>query len=158
MNLFEKISLGVQVLTLVAASYIGVVQNQINTRQAALQDYVAVSAMFNANAGQISLLNTGRMNLYIERIEANGEVTKYDRPRLLSTGTLDSSYYWIAPPATLEVGKNFPLSIYLVDEYGKHWVSEHEGHVYEQDVKTQDGKTAKVRLISLWSYQTKEVK
>lgn len=39
MNYFEKISLGLQLFTLVAATYIGVIQTQINVRQASLQDF-----------------------------------------------------------------------------------------------------------------------
>lgn len=150
MNIFEKISLGVQILTLIAASYIGVVQNQINTRQASLQDYVAIAASPDNSGSKITLLNTGRVNLYIDKIVIGEETLSYDRPRLLATGTLDSSYYWVNPPSNLPLDKDFDVMVYVTDEYGMKWVSEHGGQVHEYT--TADGKE-KTRGLNMWSYR-----
>lgn len=150
MNIFEKISLGVQILTLIAASYIGVVQNQINTRQASLQDYVAIAASPDNSGSKITLLNTGRVNLYIDKIVIGEETLSYDRPRLLATGTLDSSYYWVNPPSNLPLDKDFDVKVYVTDEYGMKWVSEHGGQVHEYT--TADGKE-KARGLNMWSYR-----
>jgi hypothetical protein len=153
MNNFEKISIAVQVLTLIAASYIGIVQNQINTRQANLQDYVAIAASPDNTGTKITLLNTGRVNLYIDKIIVGDQTLNYDRPRLLATGTLESSYYWVSPPTALPLDKDFDLKVYVTDEFGTQWVSEHGGQVHEY--ATNDGKS-KVRALNLWSYKTEK--
>lgn len=149
MNIFEKISLGVQILTLIAASYIGVVQNQINTRQASLQDYVAIAASPDNSGTKITLLNTGRVNLYIDKIDVGGDIQSYDRPRLLATGTLDSSYYWVTPPGNLPLDKDFDIKVYVTDEFGTKWVSEHGGQAHEYTAENGN----KGRALNLWSYK-----
>jgi len=156
MTFFEKISIGLQVLTLVAASYIGITQNQINTRQASLQDYVAIAASPDNSGTKITLLNTGKVNLYITKFDVGGQVTSYDRPRLLATGTLDSSYYWINPPATLPLDKDFDVKVYVTDEFGTKWVSEHGGQVHEATTTDNQGKPVTNRYLNMWSYKTEK--
>ncbi len=153
MSLTDKISLAIQLLTLIAATYIGVIQNQINIRQAKLQDFVAIAASPDQSGTKITLLNTGKTNLYINKIEIGSETFSYTRPRLLATGTLESSYYWINPPATLPLDTDFDLRVYVTDEFGDRWVSEHGGQVHEY-TNTVDGKTVTNRLLNMWSYRT----
>lgn len=153
MSIFDKISLGIQLLTFAAATYIGVIQTQINTRQAMLQDFVAIAASPDASGEKITLLNTGKTNLYIQRIEIGDEVYRYDRPRLLATGTMDSSYYWVSPPESLPIDKDFELKVYVADEFGTMWVSEHGGRVYESTGE----QSIKKRTLSLWSYKMEKV-
>lgn len=152
MLLSEKLSLGLQILTLVAATYIGVIQNQINTRQAKLQDFVAIAASPDASGENITLLNTGKTNLYIHKIIIGDQTISYDRPRLLATGTLESSYYWVTPPSNLPLDQDIEMVVYVSDEFGDRWKSEHGGRVYE--VPTQPGSTTKKRVINTWSYRT----
>lgn len=151
MTFFEKISLGIQIITLVAATYIGVVQTQINVRQSALQDYVAIAASPDNSGTKITLLNTGKVNLYIHKIEIGDQVFSYDRPRLLATGTLDSSYYWVNPPESLPLEKDFILKVFVTDEFGTPWVSEHGGQVH-----LIQGQNNQVRALNMWSYQTEK--
>lgn len=148
MTTSEKVSLTIQILTLIAASYIGVTQNQINNRQAALQDYVAIAASPDSSGTKITLLNTGKSNLYISKIQMGDEVIKYDRPRLLPTGTLESSYYWVNPPTSIALNKDFDLKVYVTDEFGTKWVSEHAGQMHENSNKQ--------RTVNLWSYKTEK--
>lgn len=146
MTLAEKISLSIQVLTLVAATYIGVIQTDINVRQEKLQDFVAIAATPDNSDTKIALLNTGKTNLYIHKIEIGDQTYSYDRPRLLATGTLESSYYWITPPDNLPLDTDFDIKVYVTDEFGKAWVSEHGGQVHQN------------HLLNLWSYQTEPQK
>ena len=154
MNFFEKISFTIQVLTLVAATYIGITQNQINTRQASLQDYVAIAASPDNSGTKITLLNTGRANLYINKIEIGNETLTYDRPRLLATGTLESSYYWINPPASLPLAQDFNLKVFVTDEFGTKWISEHGGQVHEYFADGDEKRPS--RALNMWSYQTEK--
>ncbi len=155
MSFFEKISLSLQILTLVAATYIGVTQNQINTRQAQLQDYVAIAASPDNSGQKITLLNTGKVNLYINKIIIGDQTLSYDRPRLLATGTLESSYYWVNPPDSLPLDKDFDLKVYVTDEFGTKWVSEHGGQVHEYTTEVQ-GKSVENRTLNMWSYKTEQ--
>lgn len=157
MSLTEKISLGIQVLTLVAATYIGMIQTQINVRQASLSDYVAISATPDPSGTRLTLLNTGKTNLYLNKIDVGGTVTNYDRPRLLPTGTLESSYYWITPPQDLPIDKEFDMKIYVTDEFGTKWVSEHGGRVFER-TGLVDGEKVTDRVYGLWSYKIEKEK
>lgn len=149
MTTSEKVSLTIQIFTLIAASYIGVTQNEINNRQALLHDYVAIAAAPDNSGTQITLLNTGTSNLYINKITMGDEVINYDRPRLLPTGTLESSYYWMNPPETLPINKDFDLKVYVTDEFGTKWVSEHAGQMHES------AKSAPHK-VQIWSYKTEK--
>ena len=123
MNISEKISVSIQVLTLIAAS--------------------------PDNSGtKITLLNTGKSNLYIQKIEIGDQTFAYDRPRLLATGTLDSSYYWVNPPESLPLDKDFDLKVYVTDEFGTKWLSEHGGQVHQYNGN---------RVLNTWSYRTEKL-
>lgn len=155
MSLTDKISLAIQILTLVAATYIGLIQNDINIRQAKLQDFVAIAASPDASGEKITLLNTGKVNLYINKIQIGDQTYSYNRPRLLATGTLESSYYWITPPDSLPLEQDFDLRVYVTDEFGAPWLSEHGGQVHEYSVQV-DGKPVKKHALNMWSYKTQE--
>ena len=148
MSLTEKASVLIQILTLIIAAYIGVLQNNINARQVSLSDFVAIAASPDASGQKITLLNTGKSNLYMSKIEIGGETYSYARPRLLATGTLESSYYWVNPPASLPLDKDFELKIYVTDEFGTTWLSEHAGQVHENATKN--------RVLNMWSYRTEK--
>jgi hypothetical protein len=154
-SLTEKIGLSIQILTLIAATYIGIVQTQINVRQASLEDFVAIAASPDSTGEKITLLNTGTSNLYLHRIEFGSEVINYERPRLLATGTLDSSYYWITPPATLPLDQDFELKVYVTDQFGTKWISEHGGRVYQYNLEIQGEPVTKLAL-NTWSYRTEQ--
>lgn len=155
MTIPKKISLSIQIITLVAATYIGIVQTQINTRQAQLQDFVAIAASSDNSGTKITLLNTGKTNLYIHKIEIGDKTFSYDRPRLLATGTLASSYYWVNPPETLPLNKDFDLKVYVTDQFGTQWISEHAGQVHQYSGEFQ-GKPVSNRALNMWSYQTEQ--
>lgn len=154
-SLTEKISLSIQILTLVAATYIGVIQTQINVRQASLEDFVAISVSPDNSGEKLTLLNTGTSNLYISKITFGEEEINYDRPRLLATGTLESSYYWLVPPASLPLDKDFELKVYVTDQFGTAWVSEHGGRAYQYNLEIQGEPVTKLAL-NTWSYRTEQ--
>lgn len=156
-SISEKISLTLQILTLIAATYIGVIQTQINVRQASLEDFVAISISPDNSGEKLALLNTGSSNLYISRIEFGDQKIEYDRPRLLPTGTLESSYYWVNPPADLPLNQDFELKVYVTDQFGTAWVSENGGRVYEYTIDIQGTPVTK-RALNAWSYRTEQLK
>jgi hypothetical protein len=153
----EKISLSIQILTLIAATYIGVVQTQINVRQASLEDFVAIAVSPDNTGEKLTLLNTGSSNLYISKIEFNDQKIEYDRSRLLPTGTLESSYYWVNPPTDLPLDQDFDLKIYVTDQFGDPWISQHGGRVYEYTLDVQGTPVIK-RALNTWSYRTEQLK
>ena len=146
MSRFEWISLSLQVVTLIAASYFAFAQNAVNEHIARLEDYVSVSAV--PENGGIRFLNTGGSNVYIDEIDVNTSSTVYDRPRQIAAkADGNSSYFW---PVSFELAnqKSFTITLKLTDEFGHHWISEHGGGATDDDPKTGS--------FSVWTYQTKK--
>src|SRR5437764_468412 len=101
------------------AKDIGNRQNEINSRLLALQDYVAVSVTPDQTNGVFKLLNVGKANLYLWGFDMPGNNQRFNKPRLLSAGTSDSSYYWIPRPKVPDITKkyDFGFKLYLTDQF-----------------------------------------
>jgi|GEM_PF-904212 len=163
MNAFEKwqvivgaSQMGALVVATFLAFYIGLKQNEINNRLLKLQDYVAIAAVPNPNANVINLINTGKINLYLWGFDMPGNNQRLKKPRLISSGTNDSAYYWVNPPPTLETittTQEFDFKLYLTDEFNNKWISEHGGEAIPSE-SIQNGKKEKVVIIKVWSYKT----
>lgn len=134
---------------------IGEKQNDINARLLALQDYVAISVVPDPINGVIKLMNVGKANLYLWGFDMPENNQKLDKPRLISAGTNESSYYWIPPPKVSDISKkyNFEFKLYLTDQFGDKWISEHGGEGEPTKIM-QDGKQVDVYAIKVWSYKT----
>lgn len=147
MNRFEWVSLSLQFVTLICASYFAFTQNTINERQSRLEDYVSVSIV--PEGGGVKFLNTGASNVYIRSIEIDGVKTNYEKPRQIASRTEDASSYYM--PITLEAAnkKEFPIRLDLEDEFGTHWISEHAGGASDEDPATG--------YFGVWTYRTVKV-
>jgi hypothetical protein len=93
MSRFEWISLSLQIVTLIAASYFAYAQNAVNEHIARLEDYVSVSAV--PENGGIRFLNTGGSNVYIDEIDVNASSRKRNRcPRWRIFSSRSASCLW----------------------------------------------------------------
>jgi hypothetical protein len=137
------------------AKGIGDKQNEINTRLLALQDYVAVSVTPDPTNGVIKLLNVGKANLYLWGFDMPENNQRFDKPRLLSAGTNDSSYYWIPGPKVPDITKkyDFEFKLYLTDQFNDKWMSENGGEGEPAKIE-QEGKLVDAYIIKVWSYKT----
>lgn len=146
--------IGALIFAALLAYYVGLKQNEINNHLLRLQDYVAIAA--TPGDGVIKLINTGKSNLYLWGFDMPGNNQRFKRPRLISAGTNDASYYWLNPPpnvTTITTSQDFEFKLYLTDEFDNKWISEHGGEATPTEV-TQNGKKEKATLIKVWSYKT----
>lgn len=144
MNRFEWTSLGLQLLTLCFASYFAFVQNEINNRQAAINDYVSVSII--PDQGGVRFLNTGATNVYLNRITVDGEETVYTQPRQIAAKAGEASTYFAPISFELANKKDFALELDLTDEFGARWISRHAGSAADEDPTTG--------MFNVWTYRT----
>lgn len=137
----------------VGAIVFGFWQILINRRLKSLQDYVSIAAVPEPKEGKIKLLNTGKINLYLWGFDMPGNNQRLEKPRLITAGTGDMAYYWVDPPANLNTidssPYNFEFKLYIEDDFGKKWISEHGGKAEKIKI---DGKEA-VKII-VWSHKT----
>ncbi len=143
MSRFEWVSLSLQIVTLVAASYFAFAQGVVNDRLARLEDYVSVSAV--PEGAGVKFINTGGSNVYIHSINIDGQETRYSPPRQIAAKTGDSSYFM---PIGFETAnkKEFSITLRLTDEFGTPWISEHGGGAADEDSKTA--------FFNVWTYKT----
>ncbi len=138
--------------TAVGALVFGIWQIKINSRFKSLQDYVTIAAIPEPKDRKIKLLNTGKINLYLWGFDMPGNDQRLEKPRLITTGTGDMAYYWIDPPHFNTVDQfpyNFEFKLYIEDDFGKKWISEHGGKA--ENIKV-DGE--EVFKIIIWSHKT----
>ena len=143
----------IELITAIGAVIFGFWQILINRRLKSLQDYVAIAATPDSRTNKINLLNTGKINLYLWGFDIPGNKQRLKKSRLIAAGTGDNSYYWLDPPYELKNGQEFEFKLYLEDEFGSKWISEHGGRADEMVIK-QDGKETKGIEIKVWSYKT----
>lgn len=136
-------------LTVLAATYIGVKQYKINKRLTELNDYVAVSAV--PGDGVIELHNVGKSNLYFHGYSIGDKKLMFEKERLLSVETGRTSYYWLPVPAKEDFDSldSFEFTLYLTDQFNKKYVASFGG-----DRKNVEGDKWYIRV---WTYKT-EVK
>lgn len=131
MSRFEYISLGLQIVTMLFASYFAYTQNIINERQARITDYVSVTAV--PDNGGIRLLNTGATNIYLNAITVDGTRYDYSSPRQIAAHAVEATSYFI--PITLETANkdSFTVHVELEDEFGTRWTSDQVGAKGDDD-------------------------
>jgi len=151
----SAVQTGILLMTFLGALYIGFKQNEINDRLRALQDYVAVAAVPDTVNNVIKLINTGKTNVYLWGFDLPGNIQRFDKARLISAGAKDEAYYWINPPTFADPHKInfFDFKIYLTDEFGNKWISEHGGEATPTTVVVKGKPTPALRSI-IWSYKT----
>jgi hypothetical protein len=152
---YENIQNTILLLTLFFAIILGFQQNQINERLKDLNDFVGIVALPGQD-GTIKLINVGKINLYIYGYKNNLATSTnfFVKPRLISTGTLESSYFWIYAKdvsTPLDEEGFFNFNAYLQDEYGKKYVAEFGGRIEIQSGQSE------VKLL-VWSYKTHQQK
>jgi len=144
MTKYEIFSLVIQGVVAIAAVVFGIFQISINHRLVKIQDYVALSIV--PGNGTIKLLNTGKINLYIWGFEVNGNIKKLEKGRLISSASLDSSFYWLPIDFVPKESNSFEITIYLIDEFGEKYITTGGGNsekVGEKDMR-----------ITVWTYKT----
>ena len=141
-----------EITTALGALVFGLWQIKINFRLKKLQDFVAVAAVPDSRSNKINLLNTGKTNLYLWGFDTPDNKQRLKKPRLISSGTADQSYYWINPPSNIKDGEEFEFCLYLEDEFGEKWISEHGGRADTIEVE-KDGKKITGLGIKVWSYR-----
>lgn len=153
MNTFEKWQIVLTATTLAVGVVIGWYQIKINSRLASIEDYVSIAA--SPDGDKIKLLNTGKINIYLWGFDMQGNIQRFNKPRLIAANTLDASYYWIDPPPDLESldGKEFEFKLYLQDEFDKKWVSEAGGNINKIQQKKGDTNPPTYQIV-VWSYKT----
>jgi len=136
-------------------------QIKINSRLKSLQDFVSVAAV--PGNGTIKLLNTGKVNLYLWRIKMPDRIINLDKPRLITSGTGDTSYYWIEPPSykyfedrkSVDRELNFEFELFLEDDFGARWISEHGGSAWlDQSNSVAQLQAGSSVHLTVWSHKT----
>lgn len=127
------------------------VQVSLNRKLIELQDYVAVSLVKTPGKDlSVGFYNTGRLNIYIHRIEIRNADTDeiivatdvFKEPRLVPAGTLESSYYWYPLPDEVRDHKSFKVTLLLTDEFDRKWLSTHGAEFISAD------------QLRVWSHKT----
>lgn len=147
----------IDVLTLLVAVSIGAFQISINNRLKKLQDYVAIIAVPDTVTNKIKLLNVGKINLYLWGFDMPGNKQKLNKPRLIAAGVGDSAYYWIdlpfiKPEHLQEDIYKFEFKLYLENEFGSRWISEHGGRADKVKID-REGREIDALEIKVWSYK-----
>ncbi len=136
------------IATASGALIFGLWQILINRRLKKLQDYVSLAAIPGQTTGKIELLNTGKINLYLWGFDMVNKKIRLTKPRIITAGTGNSSYYWIDTPNINEIGNNeFQFKVYLEDDFGKKWLSENGGEIIDGDKEGE-------KKIIVWSHKT----
>jgi hypothetical protein len=149
-DLRDTLTLTIQLSIAFGALTFSYIQLGLNDRLTRLHDFVAVSITPGATPNSVHFLNTGTVNLYIHRIEVRDEETDiliaatevFEKPRLLPAGTLEASYYWYQLSSDVAEHGHFRILLFLNDEPGRKWLSEHAGEIPEGN------------KVSVWSYKT----
>ncbi len=145
-----SILVGTDLLAALMVLSFAFVQVNLNRHLIELQDYVSVNMHAFEDGKGVQFVNTGKLNVYIYRIEVRDQETDiligatkvFERPRLLPAGTLEASYYWFPLPKDTHKHKEFKVDLLLTDELEREWVSGHGGEVLsEGELRT-------------WSYKT----
>ncbi|MDX1535183.1 MAG: hypothetical protein R3346_00225 [Candidatus Spechtbacterales bacterium] len=149
-DLSLTLMVGVDLFVAVSVLSFAFVQISLNRHLIELQDYVALSLV--TREGGLSFFNTGKLNVYIHKIEIKDKESEeiisstavFEKARLIPSGTLEESYYWY--PLTEEIFKHdaFTVSIYLNDELDRKWLSEHGGDVLDN------------KELRVWSHKTSQ--
>ncbi|HDH31413.1 MAG TPA: hypothetical protein ENH26_01415 [Candidatus Wolfebacteria bacterium] len=147
MDRYQIISLIIQ--GLIAFGAFGGWQLIVSKRKKRLQEIITVS--IESDKDFIKFFNTGKINLYIHNIEVKDEKTRqligedsvFDEPRLLVAGTAESSYYEYPISKDLLEYKKIRFCLFLTDELGKKWFSEHGGEINNGEIR-------------VWSYKNYE--
>lgn len=74
----------------------------------------------------------------------------FDNGRLLSSASLDSSFYWI--PLPIIKNRIFDIKVWLTDEYNKKYITFAQGEIIEN---LENDEMVK---ISVWTLKTKKEK
>lgn len=108
----------------------------------------------------ISLLNTGKLNLFlwgfdIPSDEPGANKQRFAEPRLIAANAEGNQSYWIEVPAVVlkeKPGHTFRFRLYLTDDLGQKWISDHGGQVLNKFQVEVSGKKTEATAISVWSY------
>jgi len=152
-NFLNLHKIWLDILTLIGAFVFGFWQILINKRLTKLQDYVAISAVPDSRTNKINLINVGKINLYLFGFDLPKKKERFKKPRLISAGTGDTSYYWIDPPMDLDIEKEFEITLCLEDEFRKKWISEIGGRA-NKITEVKNNKKIEYLQIIVWSYKT----
>lgn len=133
MTEYERWALIAQCITGIAAILFAFLQLRINSRLKKLQAYIAVSIIPSEQC--IKILNVGKVNLYIHGFNINDHRELFEEGRLVSAGTLDSSYYWIPLPSNIPHEGQFEIRLWLKDEFGDEYqtLGKGESRPYKED-------------------------
>ena len=154
-------------ITAFFAIIFGIWQIKINERLKKLQDFVAVSISPDINLPGIRIMNMGKINLYIRKIEIGHLVHDYKRPRLISVGV--DPCYFIALPITNIIAfanKIAPIRLYFITETGEKYLATGDMKVdaniqttTQQNQNATSGNqtnqqvSANITNINTWSYK-----
>ncbi len=119
---------------------VGVYQYNVDSRLKDLQDYFSISVL--PNGEDIAVVNTEKINAYIWGFDLPERSVKFNKPRVIAQGIAPINL-WLDIP-TLEkfqFDKEFIITLYLEDEFGNKWLSEH-GAVRNKD-----------KGLVIWSYK-----
>ena len=144
-------------ITAVGAITFGIWQIKINLRLKKLQDFVAVAAVPAPSGDVIAFHNTGKINLYLWGYKFPNRELIFDRPRLLTQGTGNNSYYWIPPQFSSEIklDTDFDFQIFLEDEFAEKWIAEFGGR-WSRLPMADNKEKGQAMSLTVWSYRTKK--
>lgn len=106
----------------ILALYFVYVQTKINNRLKKIQDYVAVSIVPD-NSGAIKIMNVGKINLYLKKVEIGQEIQNYKKAILISVGI---SPFFIITIKNMIPNVEMPVKLYLFNEFEKKYLTEGE--------------------------------
>ncbi|MHB0912843.1 MAG: hypothetical protein ACYC2Y_05275 [Armatimonadota bacterium] len=124
------------IATIVAAAgalVFGALQYSINKQLIRMSRVVAITGVVqDVNNGELTLRNTGKLNLYLAGFRIGEEKDfkewAFERRRLIAANTGGDPGYPIRPGKEvldrLNIGQSVTLTLFLVDELDRKWVSE----------------------------------
>lgn len=150
-NIDTTLAIGVDMFVALGVLVFAYVQIGVNRKLIDLQDYVAISIVPDPNTPlSVRLYNTGKLNIYIHRIEIRdfetdiliGSTDVFKEPRLVPAGTLEQSYYWYPLPKEISEHKKFRLVVLAGDDFNRKWLASHGGEILDK------------QELRVWSHKT----
>jgi hypothetical protein len=115
-------------------------------------EQINISAFADQRSNTIKLLSTSNKAVYITGYSVFGNKNMFNKPRLIPNAHHDEAHYSL--PALVfkdtKIGETFPLTLFIEDEYGRNWISDHE--ILLEKHPFQDG----AFVMKAWSHKIRK--
>ena len=160
-ELFNILSIILQMIIAIGAIFFALWQTLINSRLKKIQDYVSISLVPTkdtfTNEFQLQIKNVGKINVYLYKYEIGEQTHSFENARLIASGS--DTFYVVNVPIN-NLNKELPVKTYLRDEFNNKYLT--TGAIIIDAITlvnegAQQLQSPSVRLsLRAWSYRTEK--